>query len=204
MCFGCCFESLMIAASIALIPPSCRMASVEKFVWPPVARRESRHETRETRTKSSTRLTSSVPIALHGLWIEGHDDAELLCDAPQDVARHPEIVSGLHAGGWSDLVFCVRQKVRKAPRRTIPTFPHPTVRASLRRLFPRKRHQRRDRRGREPRQCRGRQPSQHQRRSSKVLVGRGSRLLASQVGDRQRLRMCIPAKYHLLAFASHF
>lgn len=38
----------------------------------------------------------AVPV-LHRLGVEGHDDAVLLRQAVQDVARHPQVVAGGHA-----------------------------------------------------------------------------------------------------------
>lgn len=57
-------------------------------------------------TKARPALTSSVPAAFHRFRIEGHYDAELFCDAPQNIARDPKVIGGLHAERWADLVFC--------------------------------------------------------------------------------------------------
>lgn len=41
--------------------------------------------------------SGTVPVALHGLGVEGDDDAVVLSDAPQQVAGDPDVVGALHA-----------------------------------------------------------------------------------------------------------
>uniref|UniRef100_A0A182IN69 Uncharacterized protein n=1 Tax=Anopheles atroparvus TaxID=41427 RepID=A0A182IN69_ANOAO len=50
-----------------------------------------------------------VPVALHRLRVERHDDAVVLGDAPQNVARQPEVVRALHAECRPDLVLPLRR-----------------------------------------------------------------------------------------------
>mmetsp|Transcript_2902 Transcript_2902/g.8567 ORF Transcript_2902/g.8567 Transcript_2902/m.8567 type:complete len:350 (+) Transcript_2902:106-1155(+) len=47
----------------------------------------------------------SVPVALDGLGLEGHEDVEVLGHAVQDVTAHPELIPSLDAHARADLVL---------------------------------------------------------------------------------------------------
>ena len=49
--------------------------------------------------------SSAVPVAGDGLGVPGDNDSELLADTEEDVAGHPDVVSGVNSGAGSDLVL---------------------------------------------------------------------------------------------------
>lgn len=53
--------------------------------------------------------TSSVPVALHGLGVEGDDHAELFGDAMQQETRHPQVIADADALAWAYLEFPLEQ-----------------------------------------------------------------------------------------------
>ena len=58
----------------------------------------------------------AVPVAADGLGVDGHDDAEVLADAVQDVARDRELVGGVDADGGADLVLPCLLYTSPSPR----------------------------------------------------------------------------------------
>lgn len=48
---------------------------------------------------------SPVPIARHGLRVEGDDNAEVLCHAVEDESGHPQVISHLYAFARPDLIL---------------------------------------------------------------------------------------------------